>query len=67
MKSRMLHGICKLLLVVGCGFLSVVASLVAVAVAVAVVIGGGVAGECAFVFALRLCGFGWSRPKSRSQ
>ena len=64
MKSRMLHGICKLLLVVGCGFLSV-ASLVAVAVAV--VIGGGVAGECAFVFALRLCGFGWSRPKSRSQ
>ena len=38
MKSRMLHGICKLLLVVGCGFLSVVAILVAVAVAVAVVV-----------------------------
>ena len=50
MKSRILHGICKLLLVVGCGFLSVVLVANAIVVAVvasasAVVIDGGAAGE----------------------
>ena len=49
MRSRILHGICKLFWVVGCGFLSVVlvanAVAVAIAVAVAVVIDGGAAGE----------------------
>ena len=47
MRSRILHGICKLFWVVCCGFLSVVlvANAVAVAIAVAVVIDGGAAGE----------------------
>ena len=54
MKSRILHGVCKLLLVVGCGFLSVVlvanavAAVIVVAVvasASAVVIHGDAAGE----------------------